>query len=257
MPGPPRRRGRGHRAELRKRRRDITDSGGEVSVVVSAWKATRYIIEALDSIRNQEPRKGWEYSLRIGVDGCEDTARLLDRAGTPYWWSPVNVGPYVMRNSLIGLQEATAYAIFDADDVMRPTYLLELLEWVGPGGIAGAGRTQIDETGKILRRRTRYKSGVCIISHAAWGRVGGYRPWPMAADYDLIVRAERLQVPVRAVAKALYIRRVHPSSLTQARDTGFKSQQRQDLARRTKSLAKHPHNLRVFPVTTELELRVP
>ena len=228
-----------------------------MSVIVAAWKATRYIIEALDSIRNQEPRDGWEYSLRIGVDGCEATARLLDRAGIPYWWSPENVGPYVMRNSLIGLQEATAYAVFDADDVMRPTYLRELLAWVGPTGIAGAGRTQVDEKGRILKRRTRYKSGVCIIHHSAWMRLGGYRPWPMAADYDFIVRAERLQVPVRAVAKALYIRRVHPLSLTQARDTGFKSKQRQDLARRSKSLAKHPHNLKVFPVTTDLEHRVP
>lgn len=257
MPGPPRRRGRGHRAELRKRRRNITDSGGEVSVIVSAWKATRYIIETLDSIQQQEPRDGWEYSLRVGVDGCEDTARLLDRAGIPYWWSSQNVGPYVMRNSLIQIAPVTAYAIFDADDIMRPTYLRDLLEWVGPTGIAGAGRTQVDETGRILKRRTRYKSGVCIIHHRAWQQLGGYRPWPMAADYDLIVRAERLQIPVRAVAKALYIRRVHPTSLTQTKETGFKSQERQDLARRSKSLAKHKHNLKVFPVTTELERRIP
>lgn len=257
MPGPPRRRGQGRRAELR-RRRDITDPGGECAVIVSAWKATRYVWETLESIKAQLARERWEYSLRLGVDGCEETSRYLLRLGVPHWWSSRNVGPYIMRNSLIGLEPATAYAIFDADDTMRPEYLRELLAWIGPTGIAGAGRTQVDDQGKLLKRRTKYRSGVCVITHRAWTELGGYRPWPMAADHDLIKRAGKLGIPVRAVAKALYVRRVHPASLTQRKDTGFKSQQRLEFVKRSTSLCKAKRELlRVHPVTTPLELREP
>ena len=256
VPGPPRRRGSGRKAELRKRR-GIADPGGDVAVIMAAWNASRYILEALESIEQQKPRTGWAYGLRLGVDGCEATSRFLIRAGVTHWWSPENVGPYVMRNSLIELAPCAAYAIFDADDKMRDEYLAELLAWVGSDGIAGAGRTQVKADGTLLKRRTSYKSGVCIISHDAWKKLGGYRPWPMAADYDLITRANKLKIPVRAVKKALYIRRVHSDSLTQRKETGFKSQQRVEFASRARSLAKHAHNLKVFPVTTPLELRAP
>lgn len=224
---------------------------------MAAWRATRFILEALESIDRQEPRPGWSYSLRVGVDGCEATSRLLFRAGRPHWYSPKNVGAYVMRNSLIQLEPAAAYAIFDADDLMKRDYLRTLLGGIGSDGIAGGGRTHVDENRKLMRRRVGYRHGVAVISHAAWEKVGGYRPWPIAADHDLIMRAKNLGVPVRPTNKALYLRRVHPSSLTQNEKTGWGTELRRQFANRSKYLVKVMRDLYVHPVTTELELREP
>jgi hypothetical protein len=224
---------------------------------MAAHKATRWIHEALTSIEKQEPRKGWTYSTRIGVDACEATSRFLLRTGYAHWFSAKNVGPYIMRNSLIELEPASAYAIFDADDTMRPDYLRTLLHWMGKDGIAGGGRTQVNEAGRIVRRRTGYRSGVAVISHGAWTKLGAYRPWPVVADHDLILRARALRIVVQPVNKSLYIRRVHPESLTQTPATGFKSEIRREFASRARHLTKHRIGLYVRPVTVELELREP
>lgn len=251
MPGP-----RRVRRRLRPRR-SRTEPEGTCAVIVAAYRATRWITETLASIEAQRPREGWEYSLRLGVDGCAETSRFLLRSGVAHWWSEENVGPYVMRNSLIELEHASAYAIFDADDVMRPTYLEELLHWMGKDGIAGAARSQVDETGKLLARRFGYRSGVCVISHPAWAKVGSFRAWPVAADHDFILRARALRVTVQPVNKALYVRRVHAESLTNRKDVGFKSRIRVEFAKRARHLTKHRIGLYVPPITTPLELRTP
>lgn len=252
MPGPPRR-----RVEASDPTPPAAVATGSCAVVVAAWKAARYILEALESIDAQQPRPGWTYELRVGVDGCEETSRFLLRAARPHMFSQANVGPYVMRNSLIELAPASAYAVFDADDVMRPEYLTTLLDWTGAHGIAGGARTQMDEHGRILNRRVGYRGGVGIISAEAWGKLGGYRAWPMAADHDLVLRARAMKIPVIPVNKALYHRRVHPSALTQRPDTGFKSSIRRDFGNRARRLTREGRGLYVHPATTPLELRTP
>jgi glycosyltransferase involved in cell wall biosynthesis len=226
------------------------------AVVVAAYRATRWIGEALESIDAQEPAPGWRYELRLGVDGCEETSALLRAAGRPHWYSPENVGPYVMRNSLITARPAGAYAIFDADDRMGPGYLRTLLGTVRDG-IVGAARRQIDADGNVIKDFSAFAGGVAVISGPAWERLGGYRDWRIAADHDLIVRAQRLRIAVQAVGEVLYSRRVHPDSLTRHPETGFGTLPRRQHKARAERLAQSSKNLYVMPATTPLELREP
>lgn len=225
---------------------------------MSTWRAKPlWLEESLSSIENQLPRDAWTYSLRIGVDGCEETSSLLRRMGRGHWFSEANVGPYVMRNSLIELRPAAAYATFDDDDVMHRDYLLELLEWVGSDRIAGAARVQIDDNGRLLRRRARYQHGVSVYSAGAWSKLGGFRAWPMAADHDLILRAARLRIPVKAVKMPLYRRRKHRASLTNRDDVGLESPVRREYRDRAVDLAKRGVGLQISPRTTPLTWREP
>lgn len=228
------------------------------AVVMAAYRATSWILQALDSIDAQRSHGGWQYEVRIGVDGCEQTSRLLLDAGRAHWFSHENVGPYVIRNSLIRISPASAYAIFDADDVMRPEYLRTLLGCVGESGIAGAARWQVDAFGTPLNDRpSPFRGGVAVVSHSAWSRLGGYRAWRIAADNDLIVRARAMKIPVRTVTSALYDRRVHEDSLTRRPETGFGSQPRKELKRAAQQLIKGGCDLCVAPVTVPLEYRQP
>lgn len=224
---------------------------------MAAFRAEKWIEKAVESFRHQVARPGWEYELRVGVDACERTSEKLFELGVGHWFSEKNRGPYIIRNSLIGLEEATAYAPFDADDVMKRGYLRELLGWVGPRGIAGASRTQISEKGRVIKRRARFQGGVCVISSGAWRTVGGYRPWPIAADHDLIIRAKRLGIRVRAVRAPLYYRRVHENSLTRAKTTRLGGELRNEYWKRAEELCRQGRGLQVSPKTTELEWRSP
>lgn len=225
---------------------------GSVAVILAAYKAGKWLEECVRSIYAQRLPSGWTLDLRIGVDGCEETASVLKRIGQPYFMSKKNVGTYIIRNSLMAVAPADAYAIFDADDVMLEGYLATLLRLVGTDGIAGAGRTTIDHNGKIIMSHAgRFSSGVCVISAHAMKKLGGYRPERIASDADLIGRAKLSKISVERCDEQLYHRRKHPASLTQAAPTRFGSRERVNVVAAHRRLrdegAQH-----VDPVTTPM-----
>lgn len=226
------------------------------AVVIAAWKAQRWIGECLKSVRGQRGMASWRIEVRVAVDGCEATSAELRRLGVPHWWSATNVGPYILRNTLIERQPADCYAIFDADDIMRPTYLERTVRMARPHGIAGAARSTINERGRIIARRSRYQHGVSVIMHEAWKRVGGYRSYRVAADADLVARALALGVRVRAIPHPLYLRRRHADGLTIAPETrlgsDFREAVKEDFARRIAA-----RELVVVPETVPLQWRKP
>ena len=114
---------------------------GRCAVIVAAYHAQKWIKPCIASIRSQVLPPGWTLDLRIGVDGCAETAAALTRMKESYYLAPDNVGTYVLRNSLIGLGPADCYTIFDADDEMLPTYLATGIMGAGSNGLAGAARS--------------------------------------------------------------------------------------------------------------------
>lgn len=222
-------------------------------VIISAFNAKRYIGECLESVRRQRRPLGWDIKVMVGVDGCEETSEHLSKMGYRHYFSPVNVGPYVIRNSLMMLKRADAYAIFDADDVMTDSYLTVSIERLGKG-IVGCARHIMDADGRKRSGRNKYRCGICTISQSALDKLGGYLGHRVAADHDLIERAKLLNIPVIKVSSPMYYRRIHSTSLTQAYDTGMKSSARHDCVVAAKAL-RLQGQLQVVPETTKLEIR--
>lgn len=227
-----------------------------IAVVVAAWRAERWIGDCIKSIRAQRGVESWRVEIRVAVDGCEATSAELLRLGVPHWWSPVNVGPYILRNTLIGKGRAAAYATFDADDMMEPLYLEHALRLARPCGIAGTGRMTINERGQVTSRRSRYGHGVSVFMHDAWMRLGGFRSWRVAADADMIARAKALGIRVRATSRPLYRRRKHANGLTVMPETGMGSDLREAVKAESARLLE-AGDLVVIPETIPLEWRRP
>lgn len=226
------------------------------AVIVAAYKAKAWIGECLNSIDGQEPLDGWRYETRIGVDGCLETAKALKARGTPFFWSPANVGPYLIRNALMR-DPADAFAVFDADDVMLPAYLRTLLEIVGDG-IAGAARIGMDQNGNVGKDPKVYPHihGVALFSANALSKIGGFRSWRIRADADALLRAARLNIPIAKHPDALFLRRNHPGSLTNRPDTRIGSPERKARRTESKRLARKGQ-LYVEPECAHLEWREP
>ena len=226
------------------------------AVIIAAYRAERWIEQCLDAWDAVAVPDGWELDIWIGVDGCQRTASLLHLIGVHYWWSGKNVGPYLIRNSLIARVNADAYVIFDADDMPHADYLTELLPMTADGSIAGAARRTIDETGDVVEKIWGYMWGVSVIPTEAWDMVGGYRPWRVAADYDLILRAKAMGVRVKEHTGALYTRRIHDSNLTRSSEYGMRSSYRNRMKSRARRCVRqarrNPESLRITPETVEL-----
>lgn len=232
------------------------------AVVMAAHQARRrWLEEAVRSVRAQEPLPGWVYYFMVGVDGCEDTSALLLELEQPHWFSPTNVGPYVIRNSLIEKVPAAAVAIFDADDVMHPTYLRTLIPLAMKHGVAGAARRTIDAVGRVAlesrkgRRQDKvdpYGTGVAVISSRVLEAAGGFKPWAHAADHDFSRRVDALGFRRLGYKKPLFDRRRH---VDQLHNRVGDAARRAAVNRATAELEQGV--LRVEPVTTPLEWRSP
>lgn len=216
-----------------------------VAVVIAARAAGRFIEECLRSVKAQALPDGWVMDVRLGVDDCNDSYP------SPHWRSAGNVGPYVMRNSLMALRQADAYAPFDADDVMLPGYIARLVGIAGVDGIAGSARTDIKEEGAPNGKVHKFVHGICLFSAAAMMKLGGYRAWPVVADLDIVMRAKALKIPVRNTREVLYLRRRHGGSLTNSPELGMYSPTRTRLTMEARRLTANG-DLYVEPVTTKL-----
>lgn len=221
-----------------------------------ARDTARWILEAVKSIEGQFPFDGWSWALRIGVDACEPTSRTLEEHGVPHWFSRAQVGPYVMRNSLIALAPAEAWAMFDADDMMQGRYLSTVVQLAGADGIGGAARVHVDESGARISTGIEHNVGVSCYSAAAMEALGGFKAWPVAADRDMHHRAACLKIPTRRTKEVRYFRRVHPGSLTQSRTQGWGTSLRRSFVNRI-ALEAGRGILRVEPRTSPLEWRGP
>jgi len=205
-------------------------------VIVSAWRSDPdWLEQCLLSIALQVLPEGWSFEVRIGVDGCPETSALLTRMGSSHWYSEENVGPYLVRNSLIlkppepDQPEPTHYATFDADDVMRPGYLHTLCAMAGSDVIAGPARVTMTPEGIRKPGRAAFQGGVACYPVAVLVALGGFRPWRIAADSDLVRRARAMGFTVKSSSEVLYDRRRHPDSLTQREDVGMRSDVRNAL----------------------------
>lgn len=227
----------------------------KVAVIVAAHQVRpEWLDECIGSIAASAAQTDVTLDLRIGADGCQQTATYLDDLITPYWWSPVNVGPYVLRNSLVALRPAEAFIIFDADDVMLPEYFPVVLRKLRGYPLVGPSRTECTEDLTPVKFGA-YRHGVCAFRADVLDRVGGYRAERIGADVDFIARVRQARLPVHITHEPLYLRRRHPASLTKATETGFGSQARREARKRMQRLTESGRQVYVRPTTVPLERR--
>jgi glycosyltransferase involved in cell wall biosynthesis len=226
-----------------------------VAVILAAYQARADWLQAclasIDASAATAP--GVALHVRIGVDGCADTAAVLEEMGRSYYWTPDNVGAYIVRNSLIRLAPADAYVIFDADDVMLPAYLPSVMGALQTHAIVGPSR--LDCAADLTDKRFfRYRHGVCAFRHEVLAKLGGYQAERLGADVDFIARARAARIHPHITGEPCYLRRRHPASLTKAEATGFGSAARHQARKRMERIRLNG-KVYVQPVTVPLEMR--
>lgn len=232
------------------------DSKKTIAIIIPAWNCAEYIMDCIRSIRNQEGAPGWDVSWFIGVDACEKTAAVLTKNRVPFYYSPKNVGHYVIRNSLMALHPADAYAYFDADDAMRENYMLRVTEEVEKVGILLTGK--INTNSELVP-----KSGVVVENGGAMAfinpvleAVGGFKPYQCAADTDFLKRVEMAGYKIHEIKEPLYLRRGHANALTKRADTGMGSPYRKQIWAEM-TAQRERGEIKIDLAITPLELREP
>lgn len=194
------------------------------AIIIAAYNCPDYIMDCVNSVKRQFPIGGWNYDLRIGVDGCQKTADVLLKNNIPFYWSAENYGAYLIRNSLMYLKPADAYCYFDSDDKMMPTYLNHSLCYITGGqDIVMTAKINTDARLKPIQGSRIENGGAMTFTHKALEAVGGFYRWRVAGDTDLMRRFEMAGFKIFNIREPLYYRRRHSESLTKKADTGMGS----------------------------------
>ncbi len=221
------------------------------AVIVAAYKAAPYIgemIQSFDSLKNLD---GWAWEIRIGVDACPETARELELLGVDYWFSPENVGAYVVRNSLIVKDRADCYAIFDADDIMEPAYLSTLVPMAVKHGFACSHKRVFGANGTIEQNRC-YGGGIQVFTHELLEKLGGFRSDRVSSDLDFTLRAMQSGTELYITPETLWSYRRLSTSLTGNPATNCHSAYRAEIEAR-QDISRVFDGVKIKAETTGLE----
>jgi len=197
---------------------------------MAARNAAQWIEEAIRSCLSQELPIDWELELLVGIDGCPTTLAKLHDCGliehpkVSIHLMDKNYGTYVTANTLATLAEGVVISRMDADDVMLPGRLAEMLHILDSKAEIGMVNTWHEYRTADLQTcvaiEQKAADGVWMFRRDTFDRLGGFQPWFCGADTDIIQRAAFAKVRSLTIQKALYVVRIHPDQLTKQKKTG-------------------------------------
>jgi hypothetical protein len=221
-----------------------------LTVIIAARDAQLWLWQCLESVVRQQLPRRWDLVVTVGIDACPDTLAVATRFANPHVairFFPTRVGPYVIFNSLAHSGRSDVLARFDADDLMLPEYLRAQLNQFDrrlTPAIAQTWSVYVDvhlrpcqarlANGTLTLRDGRRPSpsdGQFLMTRSVMDRLGGFQSWLCHADSEFLQRAAWSGFPRKAVREYLYLRRVHPHSLTRSRTTGYHSDLRRGYRR--------------------------
>jgi glycosyltransferase involved in cell wall biosynthesis len=194
-----------------------------VSVIIPAYKATKYIDECISSINSDI-----EYEILIGVDACIETfnvAKKHECYNIRVFYFTENVGPYVIKNTLVDEAKYENILFFDSDDVLaegtinRVNDILLQCEY--------ASLKYINFTNNINKQGHMMNDAVICIKKALFNSLNGFYNWRCGADTEFSKRLEHNNIKTKSFDGVCYYRRLCPTSLTHAKETGHGSPLRQ------------------------------
>ena len=211
----------------------MSNTTKKLAVIIAAYKAEKFIMETVKSLKNQKVPEGWEVKFFIGVDGCENTSRVLKENKVPFYFSEKNVGTYVMANSLIHEAkkiDCDMFLRFDADDVAKENFIFNGINNCLKSGFYITYFIQADVNLKIINKKQIRAHGIVLFTKEVLNKFGGYRNYRVSCDQDLIFRLRNFGY-INNIDKnrSIFIRRVHTNSLTNTKKTCIGSNYRNNV----------------------------
>lgn len=226
-----------------------------LAVMITAYKAEQYILETLNSFKEQQIPTDWNIKYFIGVDACVDTANLLKKNNISYYSASENVGTYVLTNSLIKealSHDVDAFLRFDSDDIPCEKFLVNGIRHLENAGVVQPYRIECDEN-LTQKSSSKIADGSVFFNLHALSLLGGYSHYRVACDGFFTRRAKKLNLTKQIESDLpTYLYRRVSGSLTKTQSTGDGSPYRKDVKSQMRKEFKSGKYKIDNPVTTIL-----
>ncbi|NDB81381.1 MAG: glycosyltransferase family 2 protein [Alphaproteobacteria bacterium] len=184
-----------------------------VTIIIPAYKASKYIDECLASL------SAVDVEILIGVDGCEETYNHIKHLDNVFYF-PKNVGPYVIKNTLVDIAKNEYIIFFDADDVMITEAIENILDALYRSDYVKLNYINFQDRikpGQVMN------DAVVAIKKSVFNSLNGFYPWRCGADTEFAYRLQYNNLKEGRVEQLCYYRRLHNENLTMRKETGHGS----------------------------------
>jgi glycosyltransferase involved in cell wall biosynthesis len=190
-----------------------------ISVIIPAYKSTKYISECIASIQG-------ECEILIGVDHCQETYDYLkDFPNIKLFYFTENVGPYVIKNTLVDVAEHEFILFFDSDDVLHEGILSVITKELQD--VDYLKLNYINFHHKKILNGHKMNDAVIAIKKSVFNSLNGFQPWRCGADTEFGHRLEFNKCKTKNFTEFCYHRRIHNENLTVKKETTHGSPIRQ------------------------------
>jgi glycosyltransferase involved in cell wall biosynthesis len=229
--------------------RDIEDGMGlkddikksDISIIIPTYNTPEYLDECLNSILMSIDDLNCE--ILVGIDGCQKTldyvkSKSFDVRFKFYFFNE-NVGPYVIKNSLVKISKSDKIMFFDSDDIIVSETISKVIKLLDSNDLVKLMFSEFHTSEHLVNKQTlSYGEGVFGINKNIFLNKNGFRNWRCAADSDFMSRLYIDNVKISSINDVSFYRRVHKNSLTMSDDTGLSSALRRQYIKSVKKTDK-------------------
>ena len=189
-----------------------------ISIIIPAYKATKYIDECVSSIKGNV-----EHEILIGVDGCEETYNHIKHLDNVFFF-PKNMGPFVIKNTLADVSKYEKLLFFDSDDIMDVGALDRLAKVVNSVDYVKLNYINFNNNrSRIDLFAHKMNDAIIAIDKQVFNSLNGFYPWRCGADTEFTNRLAFNKMKSITPPDAFYYRRLHGENLTIKKETGHGS----------------------------------
>lgn len=228
-----------------------------ISIIITAYKTKEYIKETLDSIKQQDYLRYHDnFEILLGIDADPELLEYVksikdDYSNLHLFYTPINVGTFVLFNSLAQHAKYDILFRFDSDDVLLPNAITTIMKHMDKFDYLRLSIRTYDETLTRIKKDYFVSRGQIAFTKKVFEDTGGYQPWICAADTEFITRIKaRFTGAYTKNILCKYRRR--PDSLSHAKSTNAKSDIRKRYHEYIDNEAAKPENFKIKTVTTEI-----
>ncbi len=193
-----------------------------ISIIIPAHQTRQYIDECISSIKGEV-----EFEILVGVDNCLETHnQIKDNQNIRTFFFNRNVGPFVIKNTLVDEAKYDYILFFDSDDVMAKDALDGLVDYIN-SDVDYIQLKYIDFKGYIKDsdlRSHQMTNAVIAIKKSVFNSLNGFQPWRCGADTEFAYRLIDNGCTSKTTQSIAYYHRLHNNNLTVKKETTHGSQ---------------------------------
>lgn len=197
-----------------------------ISIIIPAHQTRQYIDECIFSIKGDV-----EFEILVGVDNCLETYnQIKDNKNIRTFFFNRNVGPFVIKNTLVDEAKYDYILFFDSDDVMAKDALDGLVNYIN-SGVDYIMLKYVNFKGYIKDsdlRSHQMNNAVIAIKKSVFNSLNGFQPWRCGADTEFANRLIYNAFTSKTTQSIAYYRRLHNNNLTVRKETGHGSTLRKE-----------------------------